>query len=102
MLNNNLDIKRNNMEYNLNNILTMHFVSCEFKKIHSLFKSKLNSHINNFVIDLQNIITIDSSGIALLVEIPNIAKRYNKQIKYINHTQDIHTLCKIYSIKIEA
>jgi len=51
-------------------------------------------------INLDNIVQIDSAGIALLVELKNIAHAMHGQITYLGATNDILKLCSLYDIEI--
>ncbi|MFN8769880.1 MAG: lipid asymmetry maintenance protein MlaB [Neisseriaceae bacterium] len=82
-------------EYTFQNRLLLTTLTAELKNV-SLVLDKTD----NLVIDLSNISSIDSAGIALLIELKNIAKQKNKQLFYNNPTEDITRLCKLYRVTI--
>lgn len=61
---------------------------------------KLIKANSSFTIDLGSVSQIDSSAIALLVELKSIAKRYSCDLNYINHTPIIERLCQLYKISL--
>lgn len=67
----------------------------ELKKISGIIS------INNVIdIDLDNIVSIDSAGIALFIELKNIAACQSKRLNFLNPTPDILRLCQLYRVNI--
>ena len=49
---------------------------------------------------LKDINHIDASGLAMLIEVKNIAKNFNKYLKFINPTQNILKMCNLYYVEL--
>jgi ABC-type transporter Mla MlaB component len=84
-------------EIKINNNLTINNVMTEFNYIKSAIKDEIS---NSLFINLNNINNIDASGLAMLIEIKIIAKSFNKNIKFINHTQNILGMCELYYVEL--
>jgi ABC-type transporter Mla MlaB component len=51
-------------------------------------------------IDLANICRLDSAGIALLIDLRNLANRHNWQLNYLSPTTEVLKLCSLYGVSI--
>ncbi|MBY0379676.1 MAG: STAS domain-containing protein [Burkholderiales bacterium] len=51
-------------------------------------------------INLKNVTDIDSAAIAMLIELKNIANTNGTQISFVNSSQDVLRLCKLYCINL--
>lgn len=83
------------MQYKLNPRLVVDTVPEELETVSKLLT--MNEPLN---IDLSNITYVDSSGVALLIEIKNRARSRNINLSFSNVTGEIERLCKLYQIKI--
>jgi ABC-type transporter Mla MlaB component len=83
------------MQYQLPPQLDYKQVPYQFKMVVDLLKQN-----RGLDIDLSTISRVDSSGIALLVELKNMAKRHNWQLNYLSPTSEILKLCSLYSLNI--
>ena len=84
-------------EIKINNNLTVNNVMAELSHIKIAIKHEVT---NVLFIDLKDINHIDASGLAMLIEVKNIAKNFNKYLKFINPTQNILKMCNLYYVEL--
>ena len=55
-------------------------------------------HQANVVIDLEELVVIDTAGLALLLELKSLCERYIINLKFINITECVYKLLNLYQI----
>ena len=75
--------------------LTVDHITRVMKVVRGLFLSN-----SNIAINLSNIQKIDSAGVALLIELENMANKNNATIKFTNIPKIISQLCHLYGVKL--
>jgi ABC-type transporter Mla MlaB component len=62
--------------------------------------SKIILDTKKLDMDLLNLTKIDTSGIALLLELKKIAKKHNCRLNFINQTEQLKKLCQLYQVTL--
>lgn len=70
--------------------------------VNSLIKPllKLIAINSQLKIDLANITTIDSAGVAFLVELKSAAKQKNCELQFVNLPESVNKFCQLYQVTI--
>ena len=66
-----------------------------------LFYNQFNSYLKNnkiLMINLNELISIDTAGLALLIEFKYLAENNNKKIQFIDVPECIYKLGKLYQV----
>lgn len=66
------------------------------------YKDLIKNCPSNITIDLNNIDEVDSSGIAVLLELSQWAKFLKKTVNFKNISASLQNLCDLYKIDLAA
>ncbi|MCE2706146.1 MAG: STAS domain-containing protein [Proteobacteria bacterium] len=83
------------MQYQMSSKLLINNISKELNTLSDLIIKNDSLQIN-----LEHVDHIDSAGIALFIELKQIAQTHGKNISFINLTSSITKLCQLYQVNL--